>query len=294
MLNMVANPGGEVFDPWRLPGIQQRYSYRVVFYPYSDSLVNTDDTSSTTESPISSHSRRGTSCQGDERRSEPTSPVVETPSPQLLSPTRIHPRGSNASDVSAMPLTSLSFTQRQTLTPSRPSDQRRPVVMPLGPSPRQRLVPMSSNPPLRHHPEPSRPSDQRRPVSTPLGPSPRQRPASTSSNSSPYQYLEPSIAISPRNQQNLSISQRPDQLLGWTHLEMASNRYQAHPLSEELPVPLSAHQHDVPVHRPTTSIPPPLGRPSGGRDLDPRLTAITPQDSRLTTHRTFQQMFISG
>jgi len=135
----------------------------------------------------------------------------------------------------------------------------------------------------------SRPVDQQRLMLTPLGPSPRWRPVSTSSHLSPPRHPEPSViarisSSSGTSRQSPSVHQQSNQYLGWTHPETASDR---RPLSRELTALPSPCQHDVRVSCPTSSIPPMPGRSLDDGGLDQRLAAVTPADSKPKPDGTF-------
>jgi len=222
--------------------------------PCSNSLSSTGNT--TAESFILHQGGHEVPCWGDEKRSEPDSPVTQGPPPHPLSPTRIYPRSGVASDLSAMLPPSSRPSQRPTLTPSWPLDQQRPTLTPLDPS-------------HRRHPAP-----------TPL-------------DLSPSRHIEPSaiswISPPPRNQQRSpSVHKRSNHRPGQTYSRRAPDQYQAHPSSQESPVPPSPRQHDTRMSRPTPSIPPAPGRSLGEGGLDQRLAAITPADSKLTRNGAFR------
>ena len=140
--NVVIPADTEVLDPWRSPGTRQI----------------------TTESSILLYRGCGTSGWGDEEQSKSASPAAQTPT-QPFSPTEVYPQDSDTFNVSAMPPPSMGSIRCPALTPSRSLDQRRPMLMPLAPSPHRHPVSTSdlsppattriSSPPCKQQRSPS-------------------------------------------------------------------------------------------------------------------------------------------
>lgn len=202
-------------------------------------------------------SRQSVSHLGGERQSEYSSHTTQSPRPQPLSPSRTYDRDSGTPDSSITP-SSLDSFQRLALTPSRSLDCQHAVLMPLDLSPRQRPVLASSDL------------------------SPFQR----SESSRVTGFGTSSLAWNQQITRTPTVRLWPKQHLGQIHSEKISNVGQAHPLSRGLPAFSSPCQHNVRVTHSTPSIPPTLGRPSGGH-LNQRLAAISPKYSRLTQDRKF-------
>lgn len=245
----VTDPANEeAFDPWKSPNAQLRYSWSVALIPSDLILVTTSSTSNSTPKSDTSLQREcGISDWGGERRYRP-SPLPTQNSPQPLSPTRVRHQDSGTSNLSATPPSSLGSFQRLALTPSRPLDRQRPVLTP---------------------------SEHAASTRSDLSPHRRPDPSGTVLNLSPYQSQPP--------MQTPSLSPQSNRPPNRARSEKVPNQHQAHTPSRGLPILSSSHQRDIQVVRATPPTPP---VPDQLPDLDPRLAAITPSDSKLTRDRT--------